>query len=227
MTQKEILRKVISSMETELRLFDFVASFKDQGFIRNTEDSTFFFQLLIYNRTIIKTSVKGFLIEPFIWVNVKEVETYYKEITLNKYLQRDINFVTLGNSLADLLANSDGIYKTRNNSLDLLIFNDSDVYYVTEQLIKKFKEVALPYCLQNSSVAAVDTLANTRPQEYKVNLVNDNYRIVKGIIAAKLNGNPRLEDLIKIYNRQLVERNMPDDTKEEMRRLKEILPTMK
>lgn len=54
---------------------------------------------------------------------------------------------------------------------------------------------------------------------------NNNYRILKGIIAAKLNNNPNLEELIKIYDRQIVDRDMYNAT-EEMQRLKKILPTI-
>lgn len=223
MTQKEVIRKIISSISDELKLFDFVASYKDQGFIRKTDTSIFFYQFLIYNRTFLKTGAKGFLVEPYIWIHLNEIEKYYKQITLNSVIKNDIDFVTLGNSIASLLANPDGLYKNRNKSLELFILNEKDISYVEDQLVKKFKEVAMPYCLSNANIASVDKLANTYPNEYKVNLSNDNYRIIKGIIAARLNNNPSLNELIKIYDNQLVERDMPEDTKEEMRRLKTFL----
>jgi hypothetical protein len=53
---------------------------------------------------------------------------------------------------------------------------------------------------------------------------NDLYRFIKGIIAAKLNKNPKTEQLVKIYNDLIVKRNMPDYCKEEMFRLINILP---
>lgn len=223
MTQKEVMRKVISSISDELKLFDFFPSHKDQGFIRKTNTAVFFYQFLIYNRTVLKTGEKGFLIEPFVWVNVNEIEKYYKQITLNTVIKNDIDFVTFGNSIASLLANPDGLYKNRNKSLDLLIFNENDILYVSDQLVKKFKEVAMPYCLNNSNVVSVDKLANSYPNEYNVNLSNDNYRIIKGLIAAKLNNNPLLDKLVKIYDDQLKDRDMPEDTKEEMKRLKVLL----
>ena len=227
MTQKEVLRTVFNSISDDLRMFGFGPSFKYQGFIRKTESAIFFYQLLIYNRTSLRTGEKGFLVEPYIWIHIKAIEKYYREITTNTIIKEDIDFVTMGNSIAGLLANSDGLYKNRNRSLDLLIFSEKDILYVAEQLIARFKETALPYCLNNSNIASVDKFANTDPNEYKVHLSNDNYRIIKGLIAAKLNNNPRLQDLIDVYDRQLIERDMPDETKEEMSRLKKNLPEIK
>ncbi|MBX2921444.1 MAG: hypothetical protein KF746_04555 [Chitinophagaceae bacterium] len=224
MTQKEVLRKLIELLTNELKAFDFTPSYKDQGFIRKTNDAVFLYQFLIYNRTAIKTGAKGFLIEPFIWVNVKGIEKYYKEITLNTIIKNDTDFITIGNSIAGLLSNPDGLYKNRNRSLDLHVFEEKHIVYVAEQLLRQFKDVALPYCLNNATVAMVDKIINSKPEEYKVHTQNDNYRILKGIIAAKLNNNPHLNELVGIYDKQLIERDMLDETKEEMSRLKSILP---
>jgi len=223
MTQKEVLRKIVDSISNEMKAHAFISSSQKQGFIRKTNNAIFFYQLLIYNRTIIKTGAKGFLIEPYIWVNVREIEYYYKEITLNTVLKNESDFVTIGNSIANLLANPDGLYEKRNQSLNLHVFEEKHIPLVAAQLLKYFKEIALPYCLNNATVSMVDKLLNTRPNEYKVHAMNDNYRILKGLIAAKLNSNPHLEELIKIYDKQIVERDMYNCT-EEMSRLKSVLP---
>lgn len=225
MTQKEVLRKLISLLTDELKAFDFKPSYKEQGFIRKTSTSIFVYQFLIYNRAVIKTGAKGVLIEPYIWINVKEIEKVYKEITQNTELKTDAHFITIGNSIANLIANPDGLYRNRNKSLDLLIFEEENIALVAGQLLEQFKEVALPYCLNNGTFGMVDKVVNTKPDEYKVHMQNDNYRILKGIIAAKLNNNPDLDELIKIYEKQIVERDMYNAT-EEMSRLKDILPTI-
>jgi hypothetical protein len=46
---------------------------------------------------------------------------------------------------------------------------------------------------------------------------------LKGLIAAKLNGNPKLDELVSIYDKQILERDMYN-TVEEMERLRLILP---
>lgn len=224
MTQKEVLRNIINSITHEMRVFDFEPSYKDQGFIKKKSDALILYQLLIYNRTVIETGEKGFKIEPYLWINVMEIEKYYKEITLNQELKNDADFVTIGNSIAALVANPDGIYRYRNKSMDLFVFDEKDINFVGTQLLKHFREIALPYSIANSSIAMVDKLINTKPEEYKVHTQNDNYRILKGIIAAKLNKNPLISELIDVYDRQLVERNMLGTTKEEMKRLKSIFP---
>jgi hypothetical protein len=76
----------------------------------------------------------------------------------------------------------------------------------------KFKQVAFPYCLTNAIVTMVNKIINTNPNDYKVHTMNDNYRILKGIIAAKLNNNPDLEEVIRIYGKQIVDRDMYNAT---------------
>jgi hypothetical protein len=227
MTQKGILRELIELLTNKLKEFDFEPSFKVQGFIRKTSNAIFIYQFFIYNRTLLGSGKKGFLLEPSVWVHVNKMEEYYKKITLNKGIKADIDFRTIGNSIAGILSNPEGVYKNRNKSLNLHIFEEGHVEIVAMRLFKLFKEVTLPYCLNNSTIASVDKLINTKPDEYKVHMGNDNHRIIKGLIAAKLNNNRNLNELIRIYDKQLIERDMLDDTKEEMRRLKEILPEMK
>ena len=87
-----------------------------------------------------------------------------------------------------------------------------------------FKEFALPYFLENNSIRRVDELFNSHPREYTVHMPNDLFRFAKGVIAAKLNGNPKVESLLKTYNTLIDERDMPDNCRIEMKRLEEILP---
>lgn len=223
MTQKEVLRKLVDSLSNEMKVYDFEPSYKEQGFIRKTNNAIFLYQFLIYSRTIIKTGKKGYLIEPYIWINVKEIEKIYREITLNKVIKSDTDFKTIGNSVAGILANPDGLYKNRNKSLDLFVFEEKHMAHVGVELFKRFKGVALPYFLNNGNVPTVDKLINTKPNEYKVHTQNDNHRIIKGIIAAKLNNNPSLNELIDIYYEQLLERDMLSNTKKEMSRLRDLL----
>lgn len=225
MTQKEVLRKIIKLLTNELKPFGFDPNYKEQGFTRKSNSTFSVYQFLIYNRTILKTEEKGFLIEPYIWINVLEIEKYYKEITLNTVIKTNADFITIGNSIANLLANSDGLYAHKNKSLDLHVFEERHIPLVAEQLLIQFKKVALPYCLHNNTVAIVDKLINTKPNDQKVHMQNDNFRILKGIIAAKINNNPHLDELIRLYDKQIVDRDMYNAT-EEMKRLKNILATI-
>lgn len=225
MAQKDVIRKIVDSLTNELEAYDFQPASLKQGFTRNTDQNIFFFQLIALNRTIIKTGAKGFLIEPYIWVNVRKVEKYYRQITINKELKRDDDFVTIGNSVANLLANPDGLYKSKNNTLELHVFEEKDITDVAGKLLKAFKQVALSYCLKNDSVGVIDKIVNSNPGEEKVHMMNDNYRVIKGAIAAKLNNNPALDKIIQIYERQIIDDDMYN-AKEEWGKLIDILPSI-
>lgn len=224
MTQKEVIRKIVNLLNPELETFNFKANLKEQGFIRRDENAVFFYFFLIYDRTNVKTGERGFLIEPHANINIPMIEKYYKEITLNSFLKTEWDFITIGNSIAELRANPDGIARKINLSLDLIVFEEEHIQSVVRELINQFKEVALPYFLANSTVKKVDELLNKHPREYSVHMINDLFRFVKGLIAAKLNNNPRLDELFALYSNLIVERDMAEDCIEEMERLKRLLP---
>jgi len=224
MTEKEIVQKIFGKISREIEVFNFKGYARNKCFIRGTSTAMFIYDLFIYTRTNIKTGAKGFQIEPYLWVNVKEIEKYYNEVTTNTELKKETDFKTLGNSIANLLANPDGINRERNQSLGLYIFEENHINLVADELLKQFKSVAIPYFLINNTVSRVDELANKHPKEYCVHLYNDLFRFIKGLIAAKLNKNQKLEELLQIYESLIIERDMPDYCREEMSRLKSVLP---
>lgn len=224
MTKKETVSKIFERITKRIEIFDFKVDFKNQWFVRKTPNCIFVYDIHFYDRTNIKTGAKGFLVEPYIWVSVKEIENYYKEITINKELRRDTDFKTLGSNVAEFLSNPDGIHRKWNESLDLFVFEEKHVEIVAMELLKQFEEFSMPYFLKNGNVHAVDHLFNQNPTEYCVHMSNDLFRFIKGLIAAKLNGNPKLESLLQTYDRLIIERDMPDNCKEEMSRLKSVLP---
>lgn len=224
MTQKEVIRKIIDSLSSEMNTYNFKAVPKEQGFMRKDSSAIYFYYFLVFNRTNIKTGAKGFQIEPYAEINIPEIEKYYKEITINTELKTEWDFISLGNSIANLIANPDGVNRKRNQSLDLFVFEEAHIKLVADELLKQFKRTALPYFLTNNSVKKVDELLNKQPREYSVHLYNDLFRVIKGLIAAKLNNNVEFEQLLHIYSSLIVERDMPKHCKEELDRLKSILP---
>lgn len=224
MTKKEVVQKIVEKIAGIIESHGFKTDLKNYWFVRKTDAAGYIYDIHFYDRTNTKTGAKGFLVEPYIWINVKEIEQYYKEITLNKELKKETDFKILGESLAELIANRDGIHRKWNESLDLYIFEERDIAVVAKELIKQFEKVALPYFLKNGSVQMVDKLANEHPKEKSVHLSNDNHRIIHGLIAAKLNNNTKLEQLIEIYDKMIIELDMVESTREEMDRLKSILP---
>jgi hypothetical protein len=224
MKKKELMQAIFTSLEYEFGTFNFKSNSKNEFFFREDETALFMFDILPYDHIIPKTGEKVFLIEPKIWINVKKIEEIYKEITVNTYLKKTSDFLTLGNDLANLESNPDGINRIRNQSLGLMASEESHVPYIRQELIKHFKDFAFPYFIKNGTVKAVDLLLNEHPNDYCVHMKNDGLRFIKGIIAAKLNNNPSLNDILKIYEGKIKEWDMPKNIVEEMDKLKAILP---
>lgn len=60
MTQKEIIHKIVDLLTNELKTFDFKPSYKEQGFIRKTENAMFFFNFLFTIELSLKRGQKVF-----------------------------------------------------------------------------------------------------------------------------------------------------------------------
>lgn len=221
LTQKFLLRSLINVMAAEMKKYDFNPAFKEQGFIRKDTNATYLYQFLVFDRTELKSGRKLFLVEPLILINVNTIEKFYKRITINKFLKSDIDFITIGNSIAALKSNKNEVYEKLNSSLELFVLEESDIPKLAKILFKEFIEVAYPYCLKNGNVAMVDKLLNNNPDIHKVHVQNDNYRILKGLIAAKLNHNPAFEKILNSYEKQIS--NRPEYFKTEWKNLNEIL----
>ena len=224
MTKSEIKRQVFAALSSFIESNGFKLDRKNEVFILTAEDSIYIYDLLFYDRTNIRTGEKGVQVEPYVWINVLQISKYYKEITINTYLKKEIHFKVLGGSVAEIKANPDGIHKKWNETLGLMIFNEKDILPVSKELINQFKKVALPYFSKNGSVSMVDKYANGYPLEKIVHMSHDCHRIIYGLIAAKLNKNPQLENLISVYEKVILDDDMPEDCKEELERLKSILP---
>jgi len=96
-----------------LRLFILSHYINCKDFIENKVLLFFFYDLLIYNRTAIRSGVKGFLIEPYATIHISEIEEYHNELTTNEAYKKDWSHSTIGNSVANLLANPDGINRKK------------------------------------------------------------------------------------------------------------------
>lgn len=220
LSKGKVVKGIFDFISIEIEKFGFKLDRKSQFVLRKTPEALLIYDLHFYDRTNIKTGAKGFLIEPYVWINVKGIEAIYKQVTINKELKMESDYLTLGNSVADLKANPDGINRNRNRSLDLFVFEDKNVNYVSWEILKHFKEFANPYFNENATIKAADVLLNKNPREYCVHMPNDTYRFIKGLIAAKLNASSNFEELMFVYSNLIVERDMPDNCKEELSNLK-------
>ncbi|UUV20444.1 hypothetical protein [Paenimyroides aestuarii] len=68
------------------------------------------------------------------------------------------------------------------------------------KVVKKFyEEYAVPFFKKYNSVDAIDKLLNENPTEKVIYLDDLGWRIIKGLIAAKLNNNPKYNELKDYY----------------------------
>ncbi len=73
-------------------------------------------------------------------------------------------------------------------------------------IVRKFyEEYAIPFLEKYNTVDAIDKLVNTNPSERVIYCDDLAWRMMNGLISAKLNNNPKYEDL-KSYYRAEVER---------------------
>jgi hypothetical protein len=221
MTNKETISAIFEQLTPELSREGFKPDIKNQYFIRDSNDALLNFDIRFYNLTSIDSGEKGFQVEPMIYISVKAIEYFYKQITVNKYLSKPYHFITLGGAIANLEANPDGFRKKWNQSLQLDIFSPSDVDYVAAKILQHFHNTALPYCLQNGNVAAVDRLFNQYPEKNTAHISNEAYRLLKGIIAARLVHNPAIDAITSVYSKLVEE--MPEDVRQEFERLTVLL----
>ncbi|PSL19896.1 hypothetical protein [Chitinophaga ginsengisoli] len=226
MTKKETISAIFDRLTPLLESEGFKLDSKNQYYLKNTKEALFNYDIRFYDRTVAKTGERGFLIEPVVYINVKAIEDIYKQITVNKYLTKPVDFITLGGNVANLEANPDGLRQKWDQSLDLLVFESSDVDYVAGQLLHHFSKTALPYCLESGNIAGVDRLLNKNPDQYTVHMANETYRIIKGLIAAKLVNNPRLGDLVLTYERIIQDWELPVETQQEFDRVIAVLPEL-
>ena len=224
MRKKEIIENIYSQLEPDFRNFGFKWHKKTESFLSVRPDAIFNYTMNFYTRTVLKTGEKGFLVEPFIWITNNAIENIYKDITLLEPFEVEHDYISLGNSVANLKANPDGINRNRNQSLDLFVFEEKNINYVGWEIKKHFNELAIHYFLANSSVKAIDSILNKHPYEYCVHMNNDNFRFIKGLIAAKLNHNPNFSHLMEVYTKLIYDRDMSKICKEELSRFKAIEP---
>lgn len=72
------------------------------------------------------------------------------------------------------------------------------------KIVRKFyEEYAVPFFEKYNSVDAIDKLLNENPTEKVIYLDDLGWRIIKGLIAAKLNNNPKYNELRNYYKSEV------------------------
>lgn len=209
---KEIAQQISEGFSDHFKIYDFKFKKSTNEFFRKTDKVTQIFSMLY-------TKVDDYItITPELIIHIKDIEDIYKSIAQIKgrpYLTLGNNFLTLADYDGD-----DANYKKK-PSRDWLVENDDDIKYLIKIIPSYLEKDILPYFEKNSSIERVDELLNAYPDKMSIHNYGYPLRANIAIIAAKLNNNPRYDDLVSIYETEI--EDVEENYKIEFYKLKQLL----
>jgi hypothetical protein len=119
-----------------------------------------------------------------------------------KSIQQIENFIFEEESFFDtLLIDKTSYFKELNYRYKIKTLEDIKEWGI---IVRKFYEdYAVPFFEKYNSVDAIDKLLNEKPTEKVIYLDDLGWRIIKGLIAAKLNNNPKYNELRDYYRSEV------------------------
>lgn len=214
MNIKDVSNELLSRIHDSFKEFDFVLNKSQSEFKRNVNDCTQIVDLFFYKKGQFIT------IKPEIRIKEHQIEKIYRAVSQIK----DRPYLTLGNHLFEIVKYIDhGIEldDSEEEIRDWLVEDEDDISKLVEIIPKYLKATILPYFDQNSSISRVDELLNKYPRELSIHNVMYPLRANIAIIAAKLNHNPKFDELVEIYDEELLDAE--ETYREEFVRLKREL----
>lgn len=208
----EVSKEMLSSITTNFEDLDFFFDLKNRSFVRHQKNGTTnIFTLLFYRK---KDRVE---IEPIIRINVDAIEEVYLEVAGVSEI-----FSTIGSDLFSIVKYYDEGIETGVSKGQLWVVRDEkDIQKLKKVIPIYFEREILKYFNENSSVRRVDELLNKYPREISIHNWLYPLRANLAIIAAKLNKNPKYNELVAIYEEELEEAE--ETYKAEFNQLKEVL----
>lgn len=196
MQVKNISEKIIENVAPKFIEHGFKVNKRKREFVREQAGCTQIFDLLFYK--------KGDILEikPEVRIKIKHIEDIYHHISID----HDDIFRTLGNDLFSIIKYYDEGLETGGSSRTKWIIEDhNDINKLIEVIPIYFEETILRYFNENSSVAKADELLNKYPRDLSIHKSLYPMRACLAIIAAKLNDNPKYDELVEIYEEELEE----------------------
>lgn len=211
-----IAQQISDGVVESFQKYGFYYRKAQKEFVRKKDNVEQIFKLFIYKKN------DHFTIDPEIKIHLKEIESIYKSIAQIESRP----YLTLGNHFLKI-RDYDGDSANYKNkpTKEWLIENEEDIEYLIKIIPKYLEEVILPYFDTNSSLSRVDELLNKYPEKMSVHNYMYPLRANIAIIAAKLNNNPRYNELIDIYESEL--EDAEENYKIEFYKLRELLESMK
>jgi len=199
MNKKEVVKAIMTKMEPEMSRFGFKKSFKHHWFIKQ-QDKYFkgYYRLIAYDSFNYTNRTVGIRIEPSVSIQNIEIEKVCEEIS-----SRDLelnSLKTIGNTIAEIIANPTGEYLSRNNELKIF-FDELNPDATANALLKYFEEVALPYIERFANWQSLDDFFNKNLDRSSVHCRYVPDRHIRGIIIAKMLNKSNQSELIRLHTK--------------------------
>jgi len=92
------------------------------------------------------------------------------------------------------------------------IANREDLKLTCKQVCQFTLEQGLDFLSKNQSLNSIDEVFNKKPHEPCKYLYNQTHRYFKGLVASKINHNPKFVQLSEIYHQKLQAMKVPETT---------------
>lgn len=215
MTTKELSERISKGVSSFFQEHGFVFRKKDDEFVRKIDQGEQILRLFYYKKN------NHLTVKPEIIIKIYEIESIYKSVAEIKYRP----YLTLGNNFLEIRDyDGDEINYKKKPTKEWLIENDEDVEHLIKIIPEYLEEDILPYFDNNSSVARVDELLNKYPQKMCVHNYIYPLRANIAIIAAKLNENPQYNELVEIYEKELLDAE--ENYKKEFYKIVDVLKSI-
>lgn len=188
MKKSELKRLFLDELQARLDSYDFHLIRSMDWFSKKKGDITQIFQVSFHN------SPSGFGIILGLGIRIHEVEKIYQEACKIEKTFRS-HTLTVNPALRDISKQIEYEY-----SLETL----DDINPLVKKLEKAFREVALPFFENNSSLNAIDKILNDEPEKESY-FYGTYLRQYYGIIVARLSGRNNYKYLTELYRKQLQE----------------------
>lgn len=203
MIYKIATKKLLIEIERGISKYGFILNKKDQSFRREVDGFIQIFDIIFTKK------LEGIYVQPTIRLKSKQIEAIYHRVA-----KKDPEYFdgtkTLGNDLFKISKFFEkGIQEDTDEKKSYIIEDENDIAILSKVLIDKFIIFGLRYLEENSSISQIDSLLNMNPREISIHNWLYPLRACIAIIAAKLNKNPKYEELVKIYSEELKEAVYP------------------
>jgi len=184
--KKQLRTALLEAVRPGLKNNGFILRAKLDSFIRRTDGIADDFQLVFLD------GKPGYRIQPNVGVRIERVEEIFHQ-TSGFEAKYQKSTVTIGGSIGNIMKND-------NRECEFLLESEDEIGHVSENIVRVFREFALPYFERFHSLRAIDAALNENPIERTPHRVAPSLRESTGLIVAKLVGRPDYDHLVDLYS---------------------------